>query len=255
MHISHSDKRIIVPSYSEYNKKIKLSDKVLAYYNGNTWNIIDIEILSRYPLIHDKYITYIDDKVYETDITVVFCPLTYFSAVYEGKFILDSETNNSIVIKDNKTKEGNYHKLNIITGKYYKGAKEIKRWCCHVNSLRYIIGNFIHCQFVIYKENIKLDKIVSQLDDRIKMTTFDPMTIVYLIQYNNSNTNNKNASIIVGNDASKREVNDREIDENGIEEYFNTFQHEIVKRNGFVSSIYWYAWSLFFPKAKIILLN
>ena len=80
---------------------IELYDPVITYNDGQIWKIIPLQIFQRYPIIYDKM--YISDKL-SVNISIISCPFSLYSIIYDGYFKLDGRIyNNNIVIKrDNK---------------------------------------------------------------------------------------------------------------------------------------------------------
>ena len=92
------------PILSEYvinsdpPKDIALSDPVLCFNNLNEWIIIDLDIFLRTPIIWTKI--YQDNKA--LDASIVVCPRTLRSSVFEGKLKSVKYQEERLILEDEK---------------------------------------------------------------------------------------------------------------------------------------------------------
>ncbi len=75
-----------------------LSDIVVIYSDGNVNKIVHIDTLRKYPIIHDKF--YDNDTDTIKDISLVFCPFTLYTSIYEGHLTLTNYKLYSIVVRN-----------------------------------------------------------------------------------------------------------------------------------------------------------
>jgi hypothetical protein len=246
--------------FSQEFPKIKLMDPVVSYYNGINWKIIPLDILLSYPVIHDKYTRVIDENQHVIDITLVLCPFTLATCAFEGKFYpTEYVHNSSLVIKNDL----NDH-VSIISSEIIDGNKErtFKRFEAEIFLFRNAISDHPDA---LYLKTIgaPLDTILpgkyytdnSLIFEPSYLPKFHPKTLVYLLQYKSSKTGNYKYTVIVGKNASKKEISGYNNHDAGYYKYITESQNKITEKNGFIIPMLWFAWKLFFPNAKVIHLD
>lgn len=196
-------------------KSLKLSDPVLVYNNGRNYKIISLDILKKYPVIHDKFydIKNINEDIKEiestvSEITIICCPFTFYTSVFFGTYYPTKILyKNSITLINN-----NKEKLVPIMGTL-ENHKFIRRSEAKIMILRNAITMFPDCY---YFDDTILDLDVKNINDI-------ELQLSYTIEYT-SKTFNKKYTAIVG----KNKILD--IDKNGIEEYLQSKMEKIREK-------------------------
>lgn len=67
-------------TFNDIIQPLKLNDIILSYDNGINRKNISINVFNKYPLIYDKK--------YDRDITIYFCPNTYFCVLLYGLYTI-----------------------------------------------------------------------------------------------------------------------------------------------------------------------
>lgn len=281
LEIDITDRYIEDPQFTTYPpKNLQLIDPVITYNDGRNYKVIPLDIFRRYPVIHDKYYDFDKNKNknkknklkilgFVSDISINCCPFTLFTTIFFGKYQPTNKLfNNNIVLRDT-----NYHDniLIPILGQIYSEQnkiqlnKFIRRHEAKIMTLRNAISKFPDCQF------IKIDKILDPIVDNQyyqndtilyplkqnnnnKYYKFHPKTLIYGIEYFTSqyiNSKKKKYSAIFSNDSSKNRPNNYDIQNNGIERYFDQMIEKIREKGGLILPCLWFAWYSTFPDTKI----
>jgi hypothetical protein len=262
-HISHIPQYTPNDKYTthdQYTKKIlkldklKLSDIVYIYNDGNNHKIVPFNIKDKHPIIYDKY--YENGMVY--DISITLCPYTACAAIYFGHFSLSNELyNNNIVLINND----NNTRLIQLTGETFKNNNspmidelfrraEVKIMIVRDILIRYpdsllLTTNDQDSQYNpdhpanpdrIYKiNNTDYNPKIS------KQFGYDPLTVVFGIEYMSKTTKYKYSVII----PHKNNINSFTI-------YYDKMMTKIKKKAGIIIPCYFFAWINFYPNSRIV---
>jgi hypothetical protein len=214
---------------------IKLNTLLLVYFNGIHFIGVPIEIFEQYLVIWDKY--------NDINISIILCPFSFVSCVYENHIYPSKYINNNIIVYEN-----NNNLLDILNGKIFNELKsddDIKRYSVKIGNYRSIMSIFPDLKILTLKKKISLSKIINfnkylNANDIIYNLSksynkkYHPKTLVYLIQYTSSVNKIKNTIII---SKSKNSFN---LIENKINKYFENFEQQIIDKKGFIIPMLWY---------------
>lgn len=272
--------RIIDPKKYQFSTdpspQIKLTDAVVCYSDGIDIKIVPLFVMKKYPVIHD----YNNNKM---PISLVVCPFTLASSVFEGHVLLTEETEKSSIVL-----QLNSEKFNAVVG-----SKLIKRHEAQIKTLRNAFTDHIHSKHFYFKKK-KMINVPNILDDsyyeisdsenispnispdnssidtksfaeKTQNTESKPeslslptiihnKTLIYMILYESSQTHNVKCTVILGKNSSNDVVSGYNIYESGVAEYLKNHKEKIQEKFGFVMPILWFAHKLFYPDAKIVVL-
>lgn len=247
---------------------IKLNTKVLIYYNGSDFIAVPFNILEIYPIIWTKYIEYDSEQkvIGESDISIVLCPYSMTSCAIQGNMLISKYIeNNVIVLQDDKGEL-----VDIVYGNY-KSRQSIKpkRWETKLANFRSVMSMYPDCKILEIAKTKKQLNPMLNLNDYLKTETilfplsktfeniYHPKTLVYVIQYKSSKTleETSKVAIIIGKNSSKKQSSGFNFIESEIYQYFESFEKQIIEKQGYVISALWFVCSSIYPNAKIIDLN
>src|SRR5437868_7266567 len=86
---------IETPDFTKKLKNYKLDDNIFVYNDGVYWKVVGVSVLLKHVIIYDN----IDG----TDVSIYFCPNTYFSCILPGKYTIhgpNPEMENNIGVVD-----------------------------------------------------------------------------------------------------------------------------------------------------------
>lgn len=270
MKINLDDRIIKDPIFTSIiPEDLTLDDIVLTYNNGKNWKIIPIDILLKYPIIHDTYYDQTNTrngKLISSNITLVFSPYSFASIIYFSKIIPTNE-----LYKDNLvliTSDGNY-KFNQLEHIIYSKSGErinkfIRRHEAKIMIMRNVMNKYPDCFYLdtkSYKNNIEMivqkDFMTNKFtysDLEYQSNIYHPKTFVYGIEYKSSDVDydNYKYSVIVSDDAHKDKPNSFDLRINKYEKYFDEMIDKIREKQGIIIPCFWYSWYNMFPKSKVI---
>lgn len=225
------------------NYEIKMNDSVIVYYNGDHFCIIPLELLKKNPILHTKITEKYDNKIFEKDVSIIYCPITSLILIHDDIYELDeSVTNTCINLKKNNKiysmidlLKDNTHKYDII-----------------IMPFNYVLKSYPDARFI---NDIYDNKISYPYKKYIKVKDYKihPETIVYLVQYLLSET--YKYKILIGNDSSSKDITGYDVDKNGIIECVNANENKIKTRMGLITPMYWYASRIHFPDIEVVKLD
>jgi hypothetical protein len=284
------DKIITKPTFSSLPpESLSLKDLVLVYYNGIKWNIIPLNIMLNYPVVHDviydQYtitntgvdIADVENKAdgHTIDVTIAYCPYTGSALIIEGFYTLSDKIVNSCLSLE---KESEPNKLiPILTGlditkdENKDELHPIRKFEVEIKTFRSAMTNNPNCQYLDLQKNnidlslkpvvpmsyLKTTDIIDKTNDTNKsqMEKFHPKTLVHVVQYKSPRTNKLKHTIIVGVDANKSTYSGYDVRKSGLSKYIHEMDDELRSRLGFITPVYWHAWNKFYPDSKIILIK
>jgi hypothetical protein len=221
--------------------KIKLSTILLVYFNGNNFIGVPIEIFQKYLVIWDKY--------NDVDISVILCPFSLVSCIYDNHISPSNYIKNNILVYQNNNNE----LLDILNGKIIEpGTKnmeddDIKRYSVKIGNYRSIMSLYpdlkilslkkdqkdtLH-NIINFKEYLNNDKIIYKLSKKYDVI-HHPKTLVYLIQYKSSDNKIKNTIIVSKGDNSFNLI------ENKVNKYFENYEQQIIDKKSFIIPMLWF---------------
>ena len=226
---------------SEVPSDLSLSDNVICYTDGIDIKIVPLDIMKKYPILYDMY----NNK---NPISIIVCPFTLSSCIFEGHLNLTNHVENSSIVL-----EFNSEKFNIVNG-----SPTVKRYQVQIKTLRNAFTDHIHAKYFRPKKtNInKISNIVNDTyysQNNLNSHVFHDKTLVYLILYESSQTHNTKCTVIVGSNASKNHPTGYNIHESKVAEYLENNEEKIHEKLGFIMPILWFAYKPFFNDAKIII--
>jgi len=214
---------------------IKLNTILLVYFNGNHFIGVPIEIFQQYLVIWDTY--------NDSDISIIMCPFSFVSCVYENHISPSKYIKNNILIYQKNDGE----LLDILNGKIIdleNSDDELKRYSVKIGNYRSIMSLYPDLKIMSLKED-KLSKIIN-LNEYINNNKIiynlsksynkihSPKTLVYLIQYTSSDNKIKNTIIV-----SKSE-NSFNLIQGKIDKYFENYEQQIIDKKSFIIPMLWF---------------
>lgn len=228
---------------------LSLSDSVVCYTDGIDIKIVPLYIMKKYPILYDTFNVSNNKKT----ISLVVCPFTLASSVFEETLKLSGDVENSSIVLQHNTE-----KFNAVIG-----SSNIKRHSVQIKTLRNAFTDHVHAKYLYLKDITNIDKISDIVDKKyyevqnkinIHQPIFHDKTLVYLILYRSSQSHNIKCTVIVGSNATKKNVSGYNIHESKISEYLEKNEDKIEEKMGFIIPILWFAYKPFYPDAKIVLL-
>ena len=181
---------------NDMQKYYSLSDTVIYFFNGIGWNIIHCDDMLAYPILYFDY--WLEKEQKTVTNTLVVCPLTMRCIIYKGIIkiidivgdqlhLYNVDTNDTFFINNHT----NFH---------------IKRFDVKMSFLRECYTVVSDPQFILInnkkKSIIKKTYYMDRLDymGNTLYTALHPKSIVYIIQYMSSKTQQSKYIVLLGND-------------------------------------------------------
>jgi len=262
--------RIELPILTEYTindepiKNIALSDPVLCFNNLNEWIIIELKQMLKTPIIWVKI--YTDNK--QIDASIVVCPRTLRSSVFEGKLKSLKYDNDDRLILEKEDKSLISIDVNISID--LESNLEInKRYQLSIQTLRnslvdYYDIKYLHPQnkknnkYIINKDYLtnyldEYDQEISQKYMELNGVVYHPKTLVHIIQYL-SNKGERKITLLIGKDSNNMETMGYDNKKSGYDNYISTYEDKIVEKDSFIMPILYYkAIKIYTDSKKVIL--
>jgi hypothetical protein len=255
--------KINYPVLTEYDindepiKSLALSDPVACFNNQKDWVLIDLKQFLKTPVIWTTY--YSDEK--PIDVSIIVCPRTLRSVIYEGKLTPIYYKNEDLIL-ENKDKNIISIDSNITVDK--NSEIEInKRYHLTIQTLRNSLVDYYDIKYLHSKSNdkyiINKNYINNRLDEfdqeipKINEIEIHPKTLVHIIQYLSDKGERKN-TIIIGSDAINTENLGYDNKKSGFDKYLNEYEEKIIEKDSFIIPILYYKAVKIYPNAKKITL-
>ena len=219
-------------------EKFRLSTSVISYFTGDTWKCVSLLTILKHLVLHDEFVD-IDNNNTKHNISLIICPITLLSCVVDGILYPKKVEDGMIVFEDEKKNE-----FNFFTSEFKKREVEIKKirniFTDHPDA-HYIIPkkqNF-HNNLILPKQYYKnlLDYNGKKIDTN---NLAHPKSLVYLIEYQESSTNKKKYTTIIGKSVDTISPKGYNGEISGIENYLRKHGDEMRYKNGFVYQILFY---------------
>ena len=267
-----NNKLINYPILTDYDinsqppKHIGLLDHVLCFNNLNEWIIIQLDQFLKTPIIWTKIFQ--DNKA--IDASIVVCPITLRSSVFEGKLKAVQYDGDRLIL-ENEDKTLIPIDLNISVD-INSELEPNKRYQIYIQTLRnalvdYYDIKYLHInknktnktnktnkknKYIIDKEYLsnRLDEENKEIKDEL---TYHPKTLVHLIQYV-SNSGERKITVIIGKDSNNIDIKGYDNKKSGYDDYLIKFSEDIIKRECFIIPILYYKAKKIYNNAKFIIL-
>jgi hypothetical protein len=239
-------------------KNIILDDKVLCFNNLNEWIIIKLEEFLKTPIIWTNI--FLDNK--SVDVSIVVCPRTLRSSVFEGKLkALQYDGDRLILEKEDKS----FVPIDLnISIDVNSELESNKRYQIYIQTLRNALVDYYDIKYLHPNKSKKsksyiinkkyLSNDLDENDETIKLNlTYHPKTLVHLIQYTSKN-GEKKITIIIGKDSNNIDIKGYDNKKSGYDNYLQQFGDEIIKRDSFIMPMLYYKAIQIYKNAKIIIL-
>lgn len=241
----------------ETDSNIMMKNEILAYHDGIKWKVIPLDLIKKYPVIHDKYYDDVDDTTYP--ISISLCPFTLSCSVFYGTYTPSEYIINSSLILTNAQND----LLPIISGSSTDPngiTSRVKRWECFIKIFRNAITDCPDCVYMKcsdHKFNDILDPnyyIDTKLAYPIPKSPdiIHPKTLVYVLQYKSLKTKENKYTILVGKNATTDYPTGYNTKESGVTDYIDKMDFKLSERSVYMMPILWCAWINFFPYSKIV---
>jgi len=242
---------------SEPPKNIALSDPVLCFNNLNEWIIIDLDVFLKTPIIWTKI--YQDTK--EIDASIVVCPRTLRSSVFEGKLKSIKYQDDRLILEGT---EKSLIPIDLNIAVDINSELELsKRYQIYIQTLRnalvdYYDIKYLHPTKKINKYVINKNYLSNRLDEYDNEITselqFHPKTLVHILQYMSTKSNHRKITILIGKEANNIDYKGYDNKKSGFDDYLIHFSDDIIKRDCFIIPILYYKAIKIYPSAKIVIL-
>ena len=259
---------LTMEDYRTMNKNIykqyQIQDKVICFFNGRHWNVINFSTMLAYPVLYFKYWSNKHNETYINSLVV--CPFTIRSIIYKGKIRIIDIVNYVLVLKNLDTGD-EFFMDNPYTGKYDDDKKE-KKIKSHVNrhevkisilrhiymfttDLKYIDVKINDKKSIINKKyyHNKLDPIGQPLHN-----TYHPKTLVYVIQYYSHNIKQYKYYVIIGNNINKDTITGYNYKNTQLLKYLDTNKQIIINKKAYIYPILWYMVGILYKNAEIFIM-
>lgn len=238
-------------------KNISLNNKVLCFNNLNEWIIIELEQFLKTPIIWTKIFQ--DNKA--LDASIVVCPRTLRSSVFEGKLIFSQYDGERLILeKEDKTLVPIDLNISIDIN---SELEPNKRYQIYIQTLRNALVDYYDIKYLHPKDkkdkyiiNKKyLSNLLNEYDKEIDYNklTYHPKTLVHIIQYT-SKSGERKISIIIGKDSNNIDIKGYDNKKSGYDDYLLKFSDDIIKKECFIMPILYYKSVQIYKHAKIIML-
>jgi hypothetical protein len=239
--ILKNDNYILNDNENIKSLNIKLNTILLVYFNGNHFVGVPIEIFQQYLVIWDTY--------NDSDISIIMCPFSFVSCVYENHISPSKYIKNNLLIyqkNDTKLNESG-ELLDILNGKIIDmehSDDELKRYSVKIGNYRSIMSMYPDLKilslkedklskFINFYEYINNDKIMYNLSKPYNKI-HHPKTLVYLIQYTSSDNKIKNTIIV------SKSRNSFNLIQGKIDKYFENYEQQIIDKKSFIIPMLWF---------------
>lgn len=253
-----SNRYLLNPQKNISPHKLELYDKVVVYNNGKSWIVVALDFFLKVPIIKDIF--YDEKKAIgeKKIITIFFCPFSGTLISYLGNYVISKFAYNNFLLLENvdnpdeiilPINNTSFSISNRSIENKFNVIHEVK-----IMLLRNCLSKFPDCKYIeptttyryiLPKTYYSSKKIHLKIDNH--SYKFHPKTKIFAIVYKN----NKNV-IVVSNDASKRNVNNYNIQHNGIEPFFDKNIRKIRDRGGIIIPCLWFSFYDLFSKSKIV---
>lgn len=240
-------------------KSISLNNKVLCFNNLNEWIIIQLEQFLKTPIIWAKI--YQDNKA--LDASIVVCPQTLRSSVFEGKLKFSQYDGERLILeKEDKTLVPIDLNISIDIN---SELEPNKRYQIYIQTLRNALVDYYDIKYLHPSNNKNYKKYIinknyltntlNDFDEEIDYhkLTYHPKTLVHIIQYT-SKSGERKISIIIGKDSNNIDIKGYDNKKSGYDDYLLKFSDDIIKKECFIMPILYYKAIQIYKHAKIIIL-
>jgi hypothetical protein len=256
---------------------LSLDDLLVCYSDTVNIKAIPLDIMKRYPLIYDVLHQEIDNNIVTKNFSIIVCPYTLTSANYNCIINLTNLIdNNTIVLKlsspESKSKSKNNPGENISETMFnmFDYQDNIIRYDVQIKTLKNVFTDHMHALFLILNNDFyksKKDYIISNSINTIlnesnlndsnlnDSNLIHPKTLVYIINYQSSQTNKYKSTIIVGADANLQNISGYDTSKSKFKKYFKKNKDKINEKMGYIYPTQWFITRIFLKESPIIFLN
>lgn len=251
---------------SGIHKHYSLKSKIVCFFNGLNWNIINLDVMLCYPTLYFDFWSSKDNITYEN--TLIVCPITMRSLIYKGRvkiidvvngnrlYLLNTETNDEFFMDSPYT--GHYDE----SGKEKKIKSQVKRYEVKILTLKdsmiiisdpkYLVSNKSYERSIINKDyyNNRLT-----YDGLSIYTTLHPKSIVYVVQYYSFTDKKYKYIVILGKDINKDKSSGYNYRDSGVLLYINQNINKFVKKKAYIYPIFWYMVDILYSDVKMIFIT
>ncbi|AYV75720.1 MAG: hypothetical protein Terrestrivirus2_228 [Terrestrivirus sp.] len=239
------------------NEQFNLTDIMVCYSDGIDTKVIPLDVMKKFPILYDIMEIIEDDKTNKKHISLVLCPFTLATCLYEEKIIPTQYVNNSCLVVSTLTDKTSF---DIV-----QGSKSIVRYEVSIKTLRNVFTDHVHAKYISVNKK-KIDKFSNIVDDqnyyndniliykpsdennKNNNKNIVPKMLIHVVVYISSITQKHKSTVIVG----KKSADWYDIHQSGVSEYLDNQADMLTEKNGFILPILWFAWKSFFPDSKVI---
>jgi len=233
-------------------KYFKISDKVVCFYNGIDWLIIQLDDMLAYPVLYFDFWSEKDDTTYVNSLLV--CPITMRSMIYKGRIKVLDIINDRLYLLNTDTRD-EFYMDSPFTGAYDESGIEkkikshVKRHEVKILTLRDAFMFLLDPKYIIINDTdlvyrpIIYDRYYTNklnYDGLPLYTILHPKTIVYMVQYYSHSMKRYRYTVIVGRDINRDTVTGYSYRASGVWEFIMKHMHEFVKKKAYIYPIFWF---------------
>lgn len=222
-------------NYSNGNiNDLNLDDKIVAYSCGsNCWKMIKLSTMLNHGLLYDIYTS----ENESWDITVIVCPKTLYSCVFNGKCKYIEYKDNIMILENNE------NTFEIITD-------EINKYQVYIGYVSSLLLLYPDIMYITLSENYTYKYKIH--NEKLPQNIINPYTLVYLISYKSKHTGKHKKYIIIGHDADEKDITGYDLRKSKFIEYLMTIKKKVRERNGYIVPILFHYAQQFYPNSKYI---
>jgi len=241
----------------------KVSNIVVCFFNGINWNVINLSVMLRYPIL---YYDFWSEKFEKNFInTLLVCPITLRSIIYKGKIEIVDVVNDTLVLL-NKDTNDEFLMDSPYTGRLDENGKEkkikshIKRYEVKLHKLRDAYSYMVDPKYIVINKNEDIQTVIFEkyYNNRLTImgepiyTTLHPKTLVYIVQYWSHTDKKYKFSVVIGKNINKDVVTGYSYTDSGIWSYLIKYKHKFADIKAYIYPILWYMVERLYKDIKVI---
>lgn len=252
----------------EMYEKFGLHQKVVAFFNGRVWNVVQLDSMLKRPILVYKHWSD-KDQVYYTN-SLFVCPLTLRSMIYKGKVKVHSIKEYEITLLNEDTGD-TFPISNPYTGRLDAEGKEkaikshVKRHEVKILEHRDIFAFDSDPTYVVLDDVVphlnKEKHVVSILMDSYDpndpylnyytnrigaynetlSTTLHPKSLLYMVQYYSKSDGAYRHLVLISSNIDKHNVTGYKYKLSKVWKYTETNKDNLIEKRAFTYPILWFA--------------
>jgi hypothetical protein len=226
-----------------------ITDKIVSFYNGRQWNIIQLEDMLAHPVL---YFNFWSAKQKTTFVnSLLLCPITMRALIYKGRIKIIDVVNDRLVLTNIDTGDEFFMDMPFTGthdehGNEKKIKSQVKRHEVRLLTLRDCFTFMSDPQYIVLHKKVGPIIAPNYYSNRLTYdnlsihTTYHPKTIVYMIQYYSSKINNYRYTVVVGTDINKDTATGFAVKVGGIWSFLSKHMDDVIAKRAYVYPIMWH---------------